>query len=137
MAGFFTRLFDRILGKPDEPTEPPPPPVEQPPTGGGRQPNRYLAIWRSKVTRRATRADTQRTGFSERELIERHLETFLSLPGMAEEDASERYGYWDQYIDAFVLDRRDKKEWLREIGYDARDYDWQEWRETRGYTRGK
>lgn len=131
MAGFFSRVFDRIFGKENEPPREPPPPVTpgEPPSRG----NRYIELWREHVSRRTVRDDKSRTGYSERELVERHLETFLSLPGMAEEDNQARYEYWGDYLDAFISNRRDKKEWLREMGYDMRDYDWQEWRETKGY----
>lgn len=79
----------------------------------------------------------ERTGYSRGELIQAHLEIFLSLPGMTEEDRGDRLYYWGQYLDATASGGQTMQQWLRDTGYDPRDFDWQMWRETIGYSRRK
>jgi hypothetical protein len=95
---------------------------------------RYDDIWHEHISQADTDAIHDRTGYSEREIIQGHLETFMSLPGMEEEPRYVKYDLWEQYTEA-MINGNNRDEFFANVGIDPRDFDWEGWREMMGYNR--
>jgi hypothetical protein len=81
---------------------------------------------------------SRETGYSQAELRQAHLELFLSLPGMTEEDRDTRYNLFGEYVNIMVAGGHtvdERRAWFSEQGISARDFDWERWREVMGYRR--
>lgn len=100
-----------------------------------RQRSTYDEIWRATVPERDRRALVRSTGYSQRELVQGHLEIFTELDnGMSESDA-ERYQLWNDYLRAFAMpsSRDERNGFLNFMGIHPSDFPWSEWREVMGY----
>lgn len=119
------------------PTPPPEPPSR--PTGrdGGQRDSGYTADWRATVPNAETRVFQRETGYSRTELIQGHLELFISMGGDAYQ-GQEQHDMFRQYLDIMVTghhSREEREAFYYEIGIDPRDIDWEDWRELMGYSR--
>lgn len=143
MAFSLRRVIQRItgIGRPKEPPPerpsppPPPPPSGAPPVD---RTARYRQIWNRTASPGVIREVSGRTGYSREEQEQAHLEIFLAMPGMMEEEARERYRLWGQYVRVMVngnVSKREREEFFEELYLDERDFDWQLWREIMGYSR--
>lgn len=96
---------------------------------------RYEDIWHEQVSDSRTDDIQGRTGYSEREIVQGHLEHFLALPGMVEEPRHVKYDLWEGYCHNMVAGstQSERLDWFREVGIDPRDFDWEGWREEMGY----
>lgn len=98
----------------------------------------YDAIWRAVVDPYDRRVMSRETGYSQAELRQAHLELFLSLPGMLEEDRTTRYNLYGEYLNVMVNPghiKEDRDRWFANQGISPRDFDWQTWRDIMGYRR--
>lgn len=130
--GFFSRIgsFLKGLFEPAEtsPPQPPSPPEEPPESGGegGSFYERAEALWDDST------GLTDRKGHRE---FNEHLDVFYSIPTALEGDPEERLDLWRFYIETWVLDEMRRAEFWEEFGIDPSDFDWEGWREARGYSR--
>jgi hypothetical protein len=142
--GLFRRIVDRVFGtpKPERPIPTPPPPPTPPGGGGGTvQPpsgrkDDFWVLWNAVVSKGRQREISRRSGYSLREVEQQHLIVFLSLPGMAEEDRAMQLQFWEEYCQEFVMGRGGKPgriHFLHDVGLDARDFSWDEWRRAMDY----
>jgi hypothetical protein len=98
----------------------------------------YDEIWRAVLSPGERRAMSRDTGYSQAELRQAHLELFLSLPGMIEEDRDIRYNLFGEYVNVMIAGGHTKEQrnrWFATQGLSPRDFDWQHWREVMGYRR--
>lgn len=98
----------------------------------------YAEIWRAVLDPSDRRAMSRETGYSQAELRQAHLELFLSLPGMVEEDRDTRYNLFGEYVAVMVAGGKtvdERNAWFAKQGLSPRDFDWQQWREVMGYRR--
>lgn len=101
--------------------------------------NAFERIWNEEIDQARSDYLQYLTGYSERELVQAHVEVFYSLPDMINESRAERNDWWQGYLHNMVSDqasRDDRIDWLHDVGIDERDFDWQGWREAMGYGRG-
>jgi hypothetical protein len=98
---------------------------------------RFESIWNDNVAPIVEQDIHDRTGYSHREIIQGHLEMFMSLPGMADEPRQEQYYFWERYLDAMVgystLEKRER--FFQDVGIYSSDFDWEAWRSAMGYER--
>jgi len=114
--------------------EPPPRPTGR---GGGQRQSAWTADWRSVVPDAESRAFQRETGYSRAELIQGHLELFISMGGDSYE-GQEQHEMFREYLDYMVTGhhtREEREAFYYEIGIDPRDIDWEVWRELMGYSR--
>lgn len=98
-----------------------------------RSTSRYSDIWHESVEDSLVDRIHDRTGYSEREIIQAHLEVFLEIPGLTETPRGERYELWEDYIDAMVNGGLSRADFFAELGIDEGDFNWTAWREAMGY----
>lgn len=63
---------------------------------------------------------------------------FLSHPGVLDEDRSERYRLWREYLKYMVVggySREERRRFFADYGIDPDDFGWAEWRAAIGYSR--
>lgn len=137
------RIRDFFGGKKSPPPQrqysPNPPPEPPRPTGrgGGQRQSGWTADWRSVVPDAESRGFQRETGYSRAELIQGHLELFISMGGDSYE-GQEQHEMFREYLDVMVVGhhtREEREAFYYEIGIDPRDIDWEEWRELMGYSR--
>jgi hypothetical protein len=145
--GLFTRILDRVFGRP-EPAPPPPPPRvppggggalpgggEAPPPGEGRK-DPFREVWNTEVSKAVQRDISNRSGNSRTEVFHDHLTLFLSLPGMTEEERDQQLLFWHEYLQTFVMGRDGKAgrtHFLHDVGLRPKDFSWDEWRRAMDY----
>jgi hypothetical protein len=138
--GFFGRVADAarraahavfpvIPKKPRRPPEPPPEPPREPPKR--RKPgitsprDLYRQIWIEERLQRPGRS------------YAKHLELFMSLPGMIDEELPERLEFWRMYAQYMVkgIHRRNDRAnpFWSATGLHPGDFDWDEFRTAMGY----
>jgi hypothetical protein len=98
--------------------------------------NRYDDIWEESVSEYIIDDIRQKTGFSERELVQEHLSIFLAIPGITETPRGERYELWQDYLDSMVEGAFNQDRFFNLVGIDRGDFDWHAWREAMGYPHG-
>lgn len=99
---------------------------------------RYEQIFTRRVSDNVIENVHDRTGYSRNEIIQAHLEIFLAMPGMDEENPRIRYGLWANYIDVMVkggISREDRLDFFSRAGTHILDFEWDEWRAAMGYER--
>ena len=97
----------------------------------------FLADWRATISTSDSRAFTRETGYSRNELVQGHLEQYITMGG-DEFSGREQHEMFREYLDVMVNGGHTKSEWesfFYEMGIDPRDFDWEGWRELMGYTR--
>jgi len=95
----------------------------------------YTADWRATVPESDSRALSRETGYSQAELIQGHLEMFISMGG---DEFPNQHEMFREYLDFMVVGGHSAAErdaFWDEMGIDPRDIDWEEWRELMGYGR--
>jgi hypothetical protein len=98
-------------------------------------PNNFENLWNEHIQDSTINEIHDRTGYSEHEIFQTHLELFLSSPGITEENRVVQHELWEDYLDSMVEQRLDRDQWFEEMGIDPRDFDWESWREAMGYGR--
>jgi hypothetical protein len=135
-----TRVREAFTERPEEPRERYEEPPEEPSDRGRPAPptgrNAYDDIWRDTVTRGDIEANTDRSGYSEREQEQLALEIFLSLPNMMDEDIEDRLNFWQDFLEVWYGDG-DRETFWGEFGVDKIDFPWELWQESRGYSKRK
>src|SRR5215469_3891713 len=64
--------------------------------------NRYDDIWEESVSEYIIDDIKEKTGYSEREIVQGHLEIFQAIPGIMDTPRGERYELWQDYLDSMV-----------------------------------
>jgi hypothetical protein len=102
-------------------------------------PNNFENIWNEHTsTHHYIISEIQdRSGYSEHEIFQSHLELFMSSPGITEESRVVQHELWEDYIDAMVTGTLDRDQFFEEMGINPRDFDWESWREAMGYGRNE
>lgn len=98
----------------------------------------YDEAWHRIVGEEFTDDIHDRTGYSEREIIQEHLEFVSGFPDWDNMPRYERMEVWRDYLDVMVMGNTDhmtRNEFFESIGLDPRDFDWEGWREAMGYSR--
>lgn len=97
----------------------------------------YGDIWRDVVPSEERRAISHNTGYSPSEVLQAHIEVFLSLP-VEHDTREERLQAWADYLDVMVVGgytREARENFFMDLGIDPRDFDWEAWRAAMGYER--
>jgi hypothetical protein len=100
-------------------------------------PSRYESDWDRVVSGSRTDDIESSTGYRKSEIVQAHVEIFLSLPDMENTPGYERYRLWREYLGAMVEGSIPRERFYDAVGIDERDFDWQEWREAMGYGRNE
>jgi hypothetical protein len=99
----------------------------------------YDEIWRSVVPSGERRALSRETGYSQRGLVQQHVEVFLAIPGALDAETSqERYQMWTEYLTVMIkggYSHEERDAFFNSMGIDPRDFDWDAWRAAMGYRR--
>jgi hypothetical protein len=98
--------------------------------------NRYEDIWEESVSQYIIDHITHDTGYSEREIIQAHLEIYLAIPGIADTPRGEKYELWQDYLDSMVEGAYKQDRFFDLVGISKGDFDWHAWREAMGYPHG-
>lgn len=99
--------------------------------------SQFDRVWDALVMT-STEDDIQdRTGYSHQEIVQAHIEIFMSFPGMTEEPRREQLNMWGDYVNTMVnnsnIGRRN--DFWNEVGVTDRTFNWEQWRQAMGYGR--
>lgn len=97
----------------------------------------FTGDWRAVVADSDSRALSSDTGYSRSELVNGHLEMFMSMGG-TEFSGQEQHDMFREYLDFMVVgghSAAERESFFAEMGIDPRDIDWEDWRELMGYGR--
>ena len=95
----------------------------------------YSADWRATVSESDSRALVRETGYSQNELLQGHLELFMTMGG---DEMPNQHEMFREYLDFMVVgghSAAEREAFWDEMGIDPRDIDWEEWRDLMGYGR--
>lgn len=92
----------------------------------------YNGVWNESVDQARIDQIAGRTGYSEQEIFQAHLEIFLQIPGVMDTDRAERAELWEDYLDSMVNNDLDRADFFSEIGIDRGDFNWRAWRDAIG-----
>lgn len=99
----------------------------------------YDRIWDALIMTSAEDDIQERTGYSHREIVQAHLEIFLSMPGMTEATREETRNLWGDYIVNMVngTNQGRRIEFFGDVGTTDRTFNWAQWRLAMGYGRAQ
>lgn len=98
----------------------------------------YQEIWRASLSPGERRTLVSETGYSQRELLQGHLEIYHSMPGVEELTSQQRHQEFAEYLDLMVRgmhSRAEREGFFMAMGIEPADFDWEHWRDLMGYNR--